>query len=282
MSATGPRNVWTGGSECTGGPPGTGVTAAYVARYDGHTWITRKWNTSAFCGGALVTTSRTNGWLLGNNQALHFTGKRWQKVTIGLGQPTAATAVSAKDIWTVGGRFNASHLSRSKVFFTHYNGRRWRAVPLPAIRLPKNGYLYPYDIDAAAADSIWAVATIYPAAAHSFLLHFNGTKWKAIPLPATPQQLLRVVPDGSGGAWAIMFQSVGGEYEFAHYSNGKWSFDAVPTNGLPGLVAGSEAFDVYSISRIPGTRSLLGTGDVFYSDSTGTEHNYSLIFRYAP
>ncbi|MGO8959630.1 MAG: hypothetical protein ACLQFR_20020 [Streptosporangiaceae bacterium] len=280
VSSTSPGNVWVGGSECTGGPPGPDVTATYVDRYNGHKWATSKWKTTAYCGAALVTTGPKNGWLLGNNQALHFTGRNWHKVPVpSLGQVIAATAVSATDIWTVGGRFNAFHESRSKAFFTHYNGRVWREVPLPAIKLPKYGYLYPYDIEAATASSIWAAVTIEPAASHSFLLHWNGSKWRSIPLPAAPYQLLQVTPDGSGGVWAIMFPSVNGAYQFAHYSNGHWSFDAVPTNGLTGLIPPA-TFDVYAIARIPGTRSMLATGDVFYSTATNSNARNSLIFSY--
>lgn len=129
---------------------------------------------------------------------MHFTGRRWRKVSLPttLGVATAATAVSARDIWTVSGRFNALHLSRSKVFFTHYNGRAWRIVAMPKINLPKNGYLYPHDITAAAANNIWASVTVEPAAVHSFLLHWNGRSWKSIPLPATPEELIQLTPDG--------------------------------------------------------------------------------------
>ncbi len=282
VSATSPGNVWVGGSECGGGPPGPSVTAAYVARYNGRTWTTNRWTTTAYCGAALVTTGQKNGWLLGNNQALHFTGKYWHKVSIGLGQVIAATAVSANDIWTVGGRFNAFHESRSKVFFTHYNGHAWHEVSLPAITLPKYGYVYPSDIEAASASNIWAAATIEPAASHSFLMHWNGRKWRAIALPATPDQLLQVTPDGNGGVWAVMFQSIDGEYEFAHYRNGHWSFDAVPTNGLAGILPDSATFDVYAISRIPGTRLMLGTGDAFYSTAKNPNARDSLIFSYGP
>ncbi len=280
VSATSPRNLWVGGSECYGGPPGTSVTATYVARYNGHAWTTTRWKTAAYCGAALVTTGPKNGWLLGNNQARHFTGKYWHKVSIGLGQVISATAVSANDIWTIGGRFNALHLARSKAFFTHYNGHAWRAIALPAITLPKYGYIYPLDIEAANANDIWAAVTVQPAGAHSFLLHWNGSKWRAIPLPLTPYQLLQVTPDGNGGVWAIMFQSIDGDYQFAHFVNGHWSFDLVPTSGLPGLVPGSATFDVYSLSRLPGTRSTLASGDVFYSTAKNPNVRDSLIFSY--
>lgn len=283
ISATGPANIWAGGSECTGGPPGTSVTATYVARYDGRTWTTRKWTTAAFCAAALVATGPKNGWLLGSNRALHFTGRRWHKISLpDLGQVIAATAVSASDIWTIGGRFNALHLSQSKAFFTHYNGHVWRTVPLPHIKLPRHGYIYPYDVAAASARSIWAAATIYPAAVHSFLLHFTGRKWQAITLPAKPDQLLQVTPDGTGGVWAVMFQSADGEYAFAHYARGAWKYDAVPSAGLPGLVPGSASFDVYALAHVPGTQAMLASGDVFYSNATNASIMDSLIFRYGP
>lgn len=280
-SASGPRNVWASGSECTSGPHGTSVTATYIARFGGRTWTTRKWTTAAFCWAALVTTGRSNGWLLGNNRALHFTGSQWNKISLpGLGQAIAATAISASDIWTIGARFNAPELSRSKAFFTHYDGRAWRTVPLPRIKLPLHGYIYPDDVAAAGARNIWAAVTIYPAAVHSVLLHYGGRKWRAIPLPAKPDQLLKVAPDGSGGVWAIMFSSAAGKYEFAHYARGTWTYDPVPTVGLPGLVPGSESFDVFALSRIPGTTSMLASGDVFYSNAQNASIMDSLIFRY--
>jgi hypothetical protein len=281
VSATSPADVWATGSQCVGGP-GEPPASTYVARYNGHSWTRTTWNTGAYCRASVVTTSHDNGWLLGDDQAEHFTGKRWQKVSVkALGQVLAATAVSAHDIWTVGGNFNAQKLSKSKVFFTQYNGDTWRDVAMPAISLPKGGYLYPFDIEAANAHSIWAAVTVEPAASHSYLLHFDGSKWQKISLPATPDQLLQVVPDGADGVWAIMFQSVTGNYEFAHYAAGTWTYDTVPTAGLPGL-SGSAGFDVYAISRIPGTQSMLATGDVDYSTAAGKERSYSLIFSYDP
>jgi hypothetical protein len=280
-SASGPGNIWVSGSECTSGPQGTSVTATYIARFNGRTWMTRKWTTAAFCWAALVTTSQSDGWLLGNNRALHFTSRRWHKISMpGLGQVIAATAVSVSDIWAIGARFNARQLSRSKAFFTHYDGHAWRTVPLPQIKLPPHSYIYPDDVAAAGARSIWAAATIYPAAVHSVLLHCDGRKWRAIPLPAKPDQLLKVAPDGSGGVWAIMFSSAAGKYKFAHYARGTWSYNAVPTAGLPGLVPGSDSFDVYALSRIPGTMSVLASGDVFYSNAKNASITDSLIFRY--
>ncbi len=280
-SATGPDNVWASGSECTSGPPGTSTTATYVARYSGRAWVTRTWTTAAFCAAALVTTGPRNGWLLGDKRAWHFAGGRWHKVFLpALGQVISATAVSASDIWTIGRRFSALRLSQSTAFFTHYDGDVWHTVPLPHIKLPKHGYIYPDDVAAASARSIWAAVTIYPAAAHSFLLHFTGKKWRAIPLPARPDQLLQVAPDGSAGVWAIMFSPTSGEYKFAHYASGTWKYDAVPTAGLPGLVPGSASFDVYGLARIPGTQSMLATGDVFYSNPKNASLMDSLVFRY--
>ena len=280
-SATGPDNVWAGGSECTSGPLGTGTTATYVARYNGRSWITRRWTTAAFCTAALVTTGPENGWLLGSSRAWHFAGGRWHKISLPvLGQVISATAVSASDIWTIGGRFNALRVSKSSAFFTHYDGHVWRTVSLPHIKLPKHGYIYPYDVAAASARSIWAAVTVYPAAAHSYLLHFGGRKWRAIPLPASPDQLLQVAPDGSGGVWAVMVRPTSGEYAFAHYVHGAWTYDAVPTAGLPGLVPGSASFDVYGLASIPGTQSMLATGDVFYSNAKNASITDSLIFRY--
>jgi len=135
-----------------------------------------------------------------------------------------------------------------RVVAVHWNGSTWAGsriagaftigpYPMPKIKLPKNGYLYPFDITAASANNIWASVTVEPAAANSFLLHWNGRAWKSIPLPATPEQLLQLTPDGQGGVWAIMFQTTGGAYEFARYVSGKWTFAAVPTSGLPGSSA---------------------------------------------
>lgn len=282
-SATGLGNVWTGGSQCGGGPPSPSVTKTYVARYNGSAWTTTTWKTSAFCSAALVTTGAKNGWLLGNKQALHFHRGRWTKVLLpSLAQTLAATAVSASDIWSVNQVADPLHLSQTKNYFMHYNGSAWRTVSLPAITLPKNGYLYPFDIAAAAANDIWATVTVESAAAHSYLLHWNGSKWKAIALPVTPYQLLKVTPDGNGGAWAIMFRTTDGLSKFAHYSNGTWTYYPIPTQGLPRFTGGSASFDLYAISLIPGTSVALATGDVFYTDTNNVNRRYSVIFRYQP
>lgn len=101
-------------------------------------------------------------------------------------------------------------------------------------------------------------------------------------MPAKPAQLVQVAPDGSGGVWAIMFRPANGEYAFAHYARGAWKYDAVPTAGLPGLMAGSASFDVYALAHIPGSTSMVASGDVFYSNAKNASIMDSLIFRYGP
>ena len=201
-------NVWAGGSECTGGPPGTSVTATYVARYNGRTWTTRKWTTAAFCGAALVTTGPKNGWLLGNNRALHFTGKRWHKISLpDLGQVIAATAVSSGDIWTIGGRFNALHLSRSKAFFTHYDGHVWRTVAAAAhqaaeawLHLPVRRGGGQRAEHLGGGHHLPGSGALVPAALHGQEMAGHTAACQARPAAAGRNRT------AAGGVWAIMFQ----------------------------------------------------------------------------
>src|SRR5258708_34113419 len=82
VSAKSPRNVWVGGSECGGGPPGPSVTAADLARYNGHTWTTTRCKTTAYCKAALLTPGPKTGGLLGTHQPPPFPAKQWRNVAI--------------------------------------------------------------------------------------------------------------------------------------------------------------------------------------------------------
>jgi hypothetical protein len=281
VSATGPDNVWAGGSECIGGPPGPDVFEAYVTRWNGHRWRTSRWKTAAYCGAAMVTTGPRNGWLIGDEQALHFTGRSWQKVSLGnVGQAQSAVAVSADNIWVFTERYNEQHPARSKTFFLHWNGQRWDTVRLPALTLPKGGSIYPLDMAQAGPRSIWAIANVTPGNSIPLLLHYNGSAWRSVRVPYPGQQLLAVTPDGRGGVWATMMGPLSGNYSIVHYLGGKWTSQPVPTAGLPGLT-GNPGFDLYAISLVPGTRDVLATGDTFYSTPTNANVSYSLIFSYS-
>lgn len=217
VSASGPANVWADGSRCIIPSPGIPASyATYVTRYNGHSWQTKTWKSSKSATpctyGALVTTGPRNTWLLGSGQAEHFTGRSWQHLSIPvLGQAEAVAAVSADDIWALSGRFNGAHPQRDKTFFVRYNGRTWQRSPLPAIKLPKNGYLVPDSGFAVSSNhSIWASVGIEPGGSRSYLLHFNGNSWQSIAVPAHPEEVQDVASDGAGGVWVVMFQTATG------------------------------------------------------------------------
>jgi hypothetical protein len=232
---------------------------------------------------ARVTTSPGNTWLLGNGQARHFTGSSWQHESIpALGQTVSVTAASADDIWALSVPDKGAQPSRPGVFFVHYDGRAWQRVALPAIRLPKHESLSPANIWAVSAHSVWAAVTadFGGSRPRSYLLHFDGRRWRSIALPVGREELIQIAPDGGDGVWAIMARPVTTTYAFAHYRNGKWSYDRLPTAGLPGGVSSIAADGAYALTDVPGTRWMLATGGIVYSSAAGKSLGYTEIFRY--
>jgi hypothetical protein len=71
----------------------------------------------------------------------------------------------------------------------HFDGKRWTLVK----DVPVDGSQIPTGIAAAGPKNIWLVGVQYAAGIAPLALHYNGTKWTQVPVPAGMAQLYDVV-----------------------------------------------------------------------------------------
>lgn len=279
VSETGRTNVWAAGGSC-----GQVSTTPYVSRWNGVRWTTTLFPRAPFCGAsAVVTTGPSDGWLFTQSAsptvALHFTGKTWNRVSLGrVGPVVSASAVSRKNVWAV-----TDPLS-NRMRIVHWNGSSWRTVPIPAAPVPRGDQAAPIQLVAESANNIWLTTVVtrndmeVTGPLKSALLHWNGRGWHWIKVPFG-DQTWEAASDGHGGLWAIaVVNLVTGASDFMHYSAGRWTRQPVPTKGIPPTVG---TVDVFSLALIPGTQMLWASGDAFW-DTPTTSASASVMFKYVP
>jgi hypothetical protein len=105
------------------------------------------------------------------------------------GQLNGVAAVSASDVWAVGGTGNGALIE-------HWNGTAWKQVPSPA---PAGSSLS--GVAATSASDVWAVGGTGNGA---LIEHWNGTAWKQVPSPAPAgSSLSGVAATSATNVWAV-------------------------------------------------------------------------------
>jgi hypothetical protein len=223
-----------------------GGPGRFVLHYNGSTWsVARRWKDSLVLTG-VTAFSPTDVWVFGDPGTWHLHGRTWTRVSGLAGSIASASALSPRDIWAVGG---------SGGILLRFNGRSWGQVRSKALTGLQFGAL------ALSPGNVWVDGG-------PFLLHLRGTAWTRVRFPSWPVTPFSLAPDGSGGLWMNNFAisaSVGPTVD--HVSRpGKWRQYRVPRAGL-----------MYSLSHIPGTASMWGTGVVY--SRTGAD---AAIWAYGP
>ena len=185
-----------------------------------------------------VSASQTNdAWAVGyyfthppgyhiqtNPAALHWNGTAWTQTTI----PDAAVvygvaAVSPTNAWAVDANGGVKH----------WDGTAWSDVTTPSPNPSGVGPGALSAISARAANDVWVVGSFAPRrhVTAAFSLHFDGTAWQLIPVPAG-LALNSVVSVGPNDAWAVG-NTQGGiateEPVTLHWNGTAWSVVASPT-----------------------------------------------------
>jgi hypothetical protein len=207
--------------------------------------------------------------------AARFNGHSWRRVYLP-GAPVAVSAVAARDIWAVGPtRKTMSKPSAQRIYVAmHWNGRRWRTITMPKIRLA--GVQQVYGLAAGGPRSLWAtMPTGGPSGARrGYLIHWDGKRWHRVRTPRGVFNLPYYNPqatDGHGGVWLQGFGPAPADApRLYHYSHGHWT-----TYRPPAPVY--EQFQ--ALTLIPGTRSEWGVGEsTAASDGTAK----AVIAKYGP
>ncbi len=164
--------------------------------------------------------------------AMHWDGKAWNQVPTpaltGGSFASAVDAVTANDLWVVGGRGGGVALA------ARWNGSGFQIDNMPPAGSDQN---WLQAVDAVSTNDVWAVGHYNSGEpdSHPLIMRFNGTAW-AIHLASftLPQDLVylrgvaAVVPND---VWAVGSHSVGSEGTqplILHYDGVTWSVHALP------------------------------------------------------
>ncbi len=192
----------------------------------------------------------------------HYSGRIWYRFP-GLGALTGASALSASNIWAVGGKTAA-----------HWNGIRWSTTSLARV-LPRNTQFCRPSADqvhAVARGDLWAVGAgnCQDERGPFYLLHYTRGAWRLAAHAARYGQPGAIVPDGSGGFW---IPTVSGSNTFAmlHWAGGQLRQAAMPQPGA--------RMTVGAAAHVPGTLVTFGGGDSYRAGQQGTRTS-AVILRY--
>lgn len=153
----------------------------------------------------------SNVWAVGRNGSFperplmeHWNGSQWRRVTLpafmSRGGLSAVEAVSASDVWAVGGTSRPSSFA-----IDHWNGTTWSSTALaPGARHVNGG---PSRIAMLGPRDGWAVGSTVPGprGTRPIILHWDGTQWRLTPSPVTgtTQAQLGAVASTGRSVWAV-------------------------------------------------------------------------------
>jgi hypothetical protein len=267
IAASSSRNVWAFSTDGT------------FLRLTGNRWqfgraprrvVTRK----DFLGSAEVL-SPTNVWVFGSHVigsiyslkfvpfAARFDGRRWHAVKVrGVGSMGPVSVVSPASMWALTGVDLPALGLPEHPKVVHWNGSAWRPMAVQP-RLPRNATLTA--ILAYSSRDVWVGGSVanHKSGSSEMALHWNGTSWATVSPPArasaADEFLTSLVPDGSGGLWAVA-EAIPGPARFWHYTNGGWA-PPVPVRSdwlYPALAGVPGSQSVWAIAASPGfTRGLI-------------------------
>jgi hypothetical protein len=171
--------------------------------------------------------------------AMHWDGTRWIITPTpnpfpGSDHLKKVTAVSANDVWAIGGH--------GVTYSLHWDGATWKTVPTP-----NPGVInYLDDIAAVSANDIWAVGSLDEGGAsriHTLIAHWDGTSWTRTPSPnvlmssgsAYPSRLNALEVISANDIWAVGEYIIGNQFLtlIEHWDGTRWSIVPSP-NGLAG------------------------------------------------
>jgi hypothetical protein len=186
--------------------------------------------------------------------AVRFNGRAWVSVPVPGRGALDVSSVSARDMWALTGTKIPGSGIRATPRILRWNGSAWRvAKTQPA--LPRFATLD--GILARSPSTVWIGGSRSNRKAGSSELaqHWNGTSWVPVNPPARPSEqdiyLQSMVPDGSGGVWALT-GSLGSadpdRAEVWHYTAGRWS-GPQPVN---------PRWLLFGLAWVPRTRSVWG------------------------
>jgi hypothetical protein len=157
--------------------------------------------------------------------AARFNGHRWRAFRMpGRGGTGFVSALSRDDMWALTGQYLPARRG-SGPRLVRWNGKSWQLAAVQP-NLPAGTQLY--SVLALSKRDVWVAGTVPNKLGTSPLAeHWNGRDWQVIspsaPVTSAEIALSNLVPDGSGGIWAMSTNIDGTSSSFWHYAGGRWS-----------------------------------------------------------
>lgn len=141
--------------------------------------------------------------------------------------PVATSAISPSDVWLVGNPQYGS--DDQQATFEHWNGNRWRQVPIPQLQRS-----FVSDVLAVSSDDVWAVGTF----GDDRILHWDGSVWSAVAIAGMPAsaQLLSLSGEAADDVWAVGERNAGSRVRWYAVRFDGTSWTNVPTTRPPAHV----------------------------------------------
>jgi hypothetical protein len=216
-----------------------------VLNWNGSQWVRQpggRWRDKAQFTG-IVALSPGNVWLFGGKGikyqgagTWHLSGSAWTQVKGMAADIYRASAVSATDMWGIGG------IRGSMNALLRYRGSTWSHVTPVAL----SGFHYSYVL-ALSPTSVWVAGSV---AGTPELGHYNGHGWTALTMPGTTQASA-MCRDGRGGVWVIANSGFGPSTVLDRSASGNWT--SAP-------VSQTSANEVLGCALIPRSQAAWGAG----------------------
>lgn len=297
VSAASANDVWAVGSSQDGGAP----TRTLIEHWDGTKWsIVPSPNPDSQLNElrGVAALSANDVWAVGyrggtRNETpletliLHWDGTNWRHVASpnipgGANQLSGITAISANDIWAVGGA-GAAPLA------IHWDGNAWSVVPIQGNNGLSSERLTA--VSGTASNDIWAVGQgkgFFSNRTSAHIRHWDGTRWTEKVCRATSASNPPANYEGEGAPDAY-FTAVA-----AAASNDVWAVGASGSGPMILHWDGRAWTTVTHPRAFPNSASLRGVAtsrggsawsvgvDIEIDTSAFTSHERTLIDRYIP
>ncbi len=256
-----------------------GMAAMLLFRANTHTIAARpsscgSWNVVPSPNGAnninsdnilsgIATISADDIWAVGNFSTDHFSSpeqtlvEHWNGTSWSIvpspNVPSVnnilngVTAVSATDIWAVGG---TSPIGRGNTgtLVEHWDGTSWSIIPSP--NLGNNSKFF--GVAAVSASDIWAVGSDNSM---SLIAHWDGSQWNIVPSPTSAGILNSVTAISTNNAWAVGMTGYlpPSASTIAHWNGSQWSIVQHPDPPYRRVtlhgVAAASATDIWAVGN---------------------------------
>jgi hypothetical protein len=263
ISGTSSTDIWAVGQYQTSPPMQQYRASNLISHWNGSNWQLfppldpTNVDNDLFDVEAIDTNNVWAVGLAGSNakaQLLHYNGTAWSQVPLTTTANTyylnSLDAISATDIWAVGGRSPVGTTLPYPVYTLHYNGSSWTEVPVTPLANGRHEFAA---VDGAASNDVWGVGfwsnIVSYAGARFLAMHWNGSTWvnmnSTLPASVASQNgyftsLKMIAPND---VWAIGVYNAGG-YVMLHYDGSTWTEVAHPETS--GTLAATPAGGLYS------------------------------------